>query len=254
MLFLIQESDLRMKYLRQKLNNKGYEAREFTAVPKEPAILIISPGKKPDQLIEIMKELAPGSVLVGAQSSDALKEQASLCGVQYLNLMEDEAFAVQNAIPTAEGALSIILSNTECVLRGMDIAIVGFGRIGRVLSQMLYLLGANVHVIARNPIDRAWATGFSTCDLKAMPEELKICKVLVNTVPAQIIGKNALQALPEKSLLIELASTPYGFDGDTARELGHMVILAQALPAKVAPDSASDYMAEAVLRLIAQHT
>ena len=254
MLFLIQESDLRMKYLRQKLSHKGYEAREFTAVPKEPVILIVSPGKKPDQLIEMMKELAPGSVLVGAQISDGLLEQASLSGVQYLNLMADEAFAVQNAIPTAEGALNIILTNTQCVLRGMDIAIVGFGRIGKMLSQMLYLLGANIHVIARNPIDRAWASGLHTCDLKAMPKALQICKVLVNTVPAQIIGKDALQALPPKSLLIELASTPYGFDADTARELGHEVILAQALPAKVAPDSASDYMAEAVLRLISQDT
>lgn len=254
MLFLIQESDLRMKYLRKKLNHKGYEAREFTAVPKEPAILIVSPGKKPEQLIEIMKELAPGSVLIGAQVSDGLNEQASLFGVQYHNIMEDEAFAVQNAIPTAEGALSIILTNTECVLRGMDIAVVGFGRIGKMLAQMLYLLGANVHVVARNPVDRAWATGFHTCDLKAMPEELQVCKVLVNTVPAQIIGKNALQALPPKTLLIELASMPYGFDGDMATELGHQVIIAQALPAKVAPDSASGYMAEAVLRLISQYT
>jgi dipicolinate synthase subunit A len=239
-----------MKYLRQKLAVMGFQADEMTDAADQPAVFIVSPGKKPDQLTELMKKLAPGSVLIGGQTGSELYEQAERHGIKYANIMEDEAFAVQNSVPTAEGAVSLIISNTECVLRGMDIAITGFGRIGKVLSQMLYHLGANVHVIARNPVDRAWAVGFHVSGLDALREELKLCGVLVNTVPAPIIGRDALMAMKKNSLLIELASFPYGFDQKIAEELGHRVIPAQGLPAKSAPESAAEYMAEAVLRLV----
>jgi len=248
--FLIQGNDLRMKYLCQKLIAKGFEAEEFREFPAEPVYFIASPGKNPEQLIELIKGLAPGSILLGAQKSKNLYEQAEISGVKFLNIMEDEAFAVQNAVPTAEGALSVILANTECVLRGLDVAITGYGRIGKVLAPMLKCLGANVHVIARNPVDRAWAMGLKTCDLNAMQEELRSCKVLINTVPSQIIDENALRTMPKGSLLIELASPPYGFDVKAAEALGHKAVMAQALPAKSAPESAADYLADAVLRLI----
>jgi dipicolinate synthase subunit A len=239
-----------MKYLRQKLIGNGFFADEIIDVFGEPAIFIESPGKKPDQLIELLIKLAPGSVLIGGQSGNELYEQAEKCGIKYINIMQDEAFAVQNAVPTAEGAVSLIISNTERVLRGMDIAITGFGRIGKVLSQMLYHLGANVHVFARNPIDRAWAMGFHVSDLCAIRDEIHSCGVLANTVPFRIIGKDTLDAMPKNSLLIELASYPYGFDAKLAEESGHRAIIAQALPAKMAPESAAEYMYEAVLRLV----
>lgn len=53
---------------------------------------------------------------------------------------------------------------------GMHVAITGFGRIGRILAKMLHSLGASVHVIARNPIDRAWAMGYESCGLEDMKE------------------------------------------------------------------------------------
>lgn len=238
-----------MKYLGQKLNQNGYKAKELNEIPESPAVFIVSPGKKPDQLAELVKELPPGSVLVGGQTGEELTAQAQKRGVRYVNIMEDEAFSVQNAVPTAEGALALILSNTEYVLRGTDAAITGFGRIGKILSQMLHHMGAAVHVIARNPVDRAWAMGFHVCELAAMRDELRGCRILVNTVPAQIIGINELQAMQPNSLLIELASFPYGFDARLAEEMGHRVIMAQALPAKTAPESAAEYMAEAVMRI-----
>lgn len=238
-----------MKYLSGLLTENGYAPKALRDIPIGPACLIVSPAEKPDALLGYISRLAPGSILIGGQKAGQIFESAHERGIKYVNLAADEAFSVHNAVPTAEGALELILANTPQVIRGQRIAIVGFGRIGKLLSNMLFLLGANVHVAARNPVSRAWALGLSVTSVRGMAEEFRQCSVLVNTVPAQIIGPPVLKALAENSLIIELASPPYGFDSQLAEELGHRVIMAPGLPSKAAPYSAAQFMLEAVIRL-----
>ena len=52
------------------------------------------------------------------------------------------------------------------------------------------------------------------------------------------------------TLIIDLASAPGGVDYEIAEKLGIKAILASALPGKVAPDTASDYIKEYVYRKI----
>lgn len=238
-----------MKYLSGLLTEKGYTPKALRDIPIGPACLIVSPAEKPDALLGYINSLAPGSILIGGQMAEQIFERAHECGVKYINLAADEAFSVHNAVPTAEGALELILANTPRIIRGQRIAIVGFGRIGKLLANMLFLLGAKVHVAARNPVSRAWALGLSVSSVNGMADQFRRCSVLINTVPAQIIGRPVLEALAENSLIIELSSPPYGFDSQLAEELGHRVILAPGLPAKAAPYSAAQFMLEAIIRL-----
>lgn len=239
-----------MKYLSSILSGRGYSVKGFDFASDGQICLIVSPGKTPDMLVGLIEKLSPGSVLIGGQRGGLVYDSAKEHSIRYIDIAADEAFAVKNAVPTAEGALMLILQNSERTVMGMHVAITGFGRIGRILANMLHSLGAIVHVVARNPIDRAWAMGYESCGLESMKEAFFRCGTVVNTVPAHIIGRDELDALARGSLIIELASHPYGFDAEMARELGHRVILAPGLPAKTAPYSAAEFMADAIERLI----
>jgi dipicolinate synthase subunit A len=250
--YIVEQGDKRMDELLRILKERGYDAQAFTQTPGEAACLIVSPGKKIGELINILEKLPPGSVLIGGQSASYIEPAAKARGVRYACVTDDETFAVQNAIPTAEGALSLIIANTDHTVLGMDIVIVGFGRIGKALAPMLRELGARVHVVARSPVQRAWAANYNCYAIENMKEALGRCTVLVNTVPARIIGYDALSSMKKGSLALELASYPYGYDADEAEALGIRSILAQGLPSKVAPSSAAEYLADAAVRLCAQ--
>ena len=68
--------------------------------------------------------------------------------------------AVLNAIPTAEGAIQIAMEEMPITLHGSNTLILGFGRIGKMLSSMLRGLGSNVYVEARKYSDIAWIRSY----------------------------------------------------------------------------------------------
>ena len=73
---------------------------------------------------------------------------------------------------------------------------------------------------------------------------------VVNTIPAPVLTAPVLAALRPGSLIVDLASAPGGTDFAAAAALGHTALLAPGLPARCAPDSAGEYLAETVLEII----
>ena len=63
--------------------------------------------------------------------------------------------------------------------------------------------------------------------------------LIVNTVPARVLGVERLSELKEGCLVIDLASKPGGVDLEAARRLGVKVAWALSLPGKVAPVTAA---------------
>ncbi len=246
----IEESDARMKYLTASLLKRGYNIAAPEEIGERPCCLIVSPGMKTHLLHDWMKRLPARSILVGGQGDPALFQAAGRLGLRYVNLSADEAFAVGNALPTAEGALMLILEHTDSTVCGMDIMILGFGRVGKAVAAALEPLGARLPMRASSPIDRAWAQGREAHDLSHLPTQLPRCSVIINTAPARVLGLRELSFIEKDSLLIELASAPYGYDEELAREMGLRPVLAAALPGKVAPKTAAAVMEEAVLRAL----
>ena len=73
-------------------------------------------------------------------------------------------------------------------------------------------------------------------------------RLVFNTVPAHILGKEQLALLPKGALLIELASAPGGFDPELA--LGHhlKVCYAPGLPGKYCPETAAGIIGNYILK------
>ena len=92
--------------------------------------------------------------------------------------------------------------------------------------------------------------GLSARPLEGMTEELHAFDLVVNTVPAQVLGVEELAALREGAVVIDLASLPGGVDVESAAALRVQVIRALGLPGKEAPLTAARYLRDTVYHLL----
>jgi dipicolinate synthase subunit A len=195
-------------------------------------------------LEELFSAAGPGTVVMGGRlNRDALR-LAKESGAIAHDLLEREEMAMLNAIPTAEGAIQTAMENTPFTLHQSRILVTGFGRIGKVLSKMLLGLGASVSVAARKAGDLALAEalGCRPVPMRKLGSALGEMDVIMNTIPFVVIDAELTKLIRKETLVIELASKPFGVDVQACRNQGANVIFAPSLPGKVAPLTAARYI------------
>jgi len=192
---------------------------------------------------------ARGSRIFCGKADFALRAQAEAGGWHLEDYANWEAFAVGNAVPSAEGAISIAMQQLQVNLLGLRVCLLGFGRIARHLCRLLCAFGARVTVLARKSEQRllAQSMGAQALPLTALPRALPDCDLLYNTVPSLLLDGERLALLPRSALLIDLASAPGGIDFAAAAAQGLRCIWALSLPATYAPQSAGTLLAELLL-------
>ena len=165
---------------------------------------------------------------------------------------ETEAFAVRNAVPTAEGALKLAIEATGKTICGMRACVLGFGRIGTVLTKNLLALGAKADVFARRSEARALAEalGANTCSFAELEAEIGSYDCIFNTVPQRVLSRAALAKIKKDAPFIELASAPGGADRSEALALGVKFTDGGGLPGKVTPKSAGKIIYTTVTEMI----
>lgn len=163
-----------------------------------------------------------------------------------------EDFAVLNSVPTAEGAVKFAVEETKRTLCGMNVAVLGFGRVGKVLAKTLTSLGANVTVFARSAEARAWAKVFFCRPLafSKLYEHIGDFGCIFNTVPQTVMGERELARVKRGSVIIELASAPYGVDAKTAERMGVRVCPAPSLPGRITPKTAGNIIYETLKEIM----
>ena len=161
-----------------------------------------------------------------------------------------EDFILKNAVLTAEGAIGILLSDYEGAIRDCRILVTGYGRIGKVLSGYLHALGAQVSVAARNLRDRKTARDRGLFAEDYPQIDYGAYRVIINTVPALVLDRNALNAMREDVFIVDLASLPGGVDDRAARERDLTCIHALSLPGKTAPLTAGNIIKDTIIKLL----
>ena len=221
-----------------------------TAILPLPASIVESTVSFVD-VIEEMKQ-KEGTVIAGKFSPymlDLMEEE----NVHYADLLNDESFNIKNAYITAEGAVHLAMNTLDAMLRDTRCIILGFGRIGMALGQLLLSMGCRPTVYARRKEVRVLAREMGLYTMEKI--DLNGSDIIFNTVPQRIISNDDLLELSGKRILIELASAPGGFDPDIAIGCSHNVINGRGLPGKYAPISAGKAIAETVFSFLNQiHT
>ena len=160
-----------------------------------------------------------------------------------------EEFAVANAVPTSEGAIETAMLEYDGTINNSKCLVAGYGRIGRVLSDMLAGLGADVTVSARSlkDIEFIKARGFHAVSTNHIHGKFDI---IFNTVPHMIFNAHILAKTALNALVIDLASMPGGVDFSAAKRLNIKTVHALSLPGKVAPKSSGIIIKNAVYNII----
>ncbi len=172
--------------------------------------------------------------------------------VEIIDIMKREELAVLNTISTAEGAIEIAISNTNRIIHGSEVLILGFGRIGKVLARKMAGLSAKVTCAARKDEDFAWikAYGHNAININTLGENLSQYDIIVNTVPHLVLTPERLQYVKGDCLLIDLASNPGGIDKKTAKDRDLKLIWALALPGKVAPITTAEFIKDTIYNIL----
>lgn len=167
---------------------------------------------------------------------------------------EREVFAVRNAVPTAEGALKLAMEETCGSICGMRSCVLGFGRIGTVLTKDLLALGACVDVFARRSEARALASSFGAeaYGFDSLRAKIGLYDCIFNTVPQRVVGESALSCIKPGAPFIELASAPGGADEALARALSVKYVLAGGLPGKTMPKTAGKIIYETIKEMMGE--
>ena len=88
------------------------------------------------QIEELINEIG-GKTFIAGSIKQEVYEIAEEKDITVLDIIKREELAVLNAISTAEGAIQIAINETPKNLHGNNVLVLGFGRIGKVLSKML---------------------------------------------------------------------------------------------------------------------
>ncbi len=191
-------------------------------------------------------------VLIAGSILPEVYEMANDEYIEIIDIMKREELAVLNTIATAEGTIQVAIENTNRILHGSEVLILGFGRIGKVLARKLAGLSVKVTCAARKDEDLAWieAYGHKSLNINNLSENLRPFDIIINTVPHIVLTEQKLEYVRKDALLIDLASNPGGIDKKAIKDRNLKFVWALSLPGKVAPTTSAEFIKNTIYNIL----
>ena len=187
----------------------------------------------------ILGQISPGAIICGGQL-----DHPALAGYWCIDFLKDEEYLCRNAYITAECALDVAMPLMGRTFSRCPVLIIGWGRIGKCLSQLMRNLGSRVTLGVRDEKQAAIlrVLGYDALLISQIPEELDRFQLIFNTVPAPVLKSEDLSRCREDCVKIELASRT-GMESED-------IIIARGLPGIPMPESSGQLIAQTLLRLL----
>jgi dipicolinate synthase subunit A len=188
----------------------------------------------PDRIIPDRKSLSgmkPGASIILGWADPRLRGHCEALGISLHEYEWDRELMLLRGPAIVEGLLRVIIENTDITIHRANICCVGYGTVGALVARTLVILGARVHVVARNPVQRAEANaaGAEPHDFAEMRDALSVADIVVFSVPAQVLQISDLETVPKDALLVDLAAPPGGIDREAVDKLGLKFVWARGL-------------------------
>lgn len=203
-------------------------------------------------MIDDLMKTNKGKIFISGSIKENLKKQLDEKYMEVIDIMKRDDLAILNTIATAEGTIEVAIKNTDKILQGSRVLILGFGRVGKIVANKFSKMSAIVTCAARKVSDLAWikAYGYNSLNINYMLYDLKEFDIIINTVPQTILREKELKHIDAEALLIDLASSPGGIDGKMATSMGLNFIWALALPGRIAPSSSAKFIKDTVYTIL----
>ncbi len=274
--FLILGGDNRSLYLGEYLENQGFKVCYYAfnhtecynsledAINSSDVIILPLPFTRDrltlntplfDEAVlisDILALLSDKKTIFGGQIPKSFCEELDSRGCTYCDYFLLDELAIYNAVPTAEGVVQVLIEELPITIHGMKCAVLGYGRVGKVLADTLSSLGADVTVFARkqSAFAEIYASFMKCKNFDTLTTDFNDFDAMINTVPVRVLGGTQLSKLNSECVLVEVASAPFGIDFQAAKERAFKVIKAGSLPGKVAPKTAGEIIGRSILPII----
>lgn len=197
-----------------------------------------------------LRKVSDDKILFFGALNKNSRELTEKYSIKYVDYFQDEGYQILNTIPTVEGAIALMISGTDRTLFDSNVLILGYGRIGKLLSDYSKALGANVYAEARKDEDLTWikAKGMKAVPLNNLDAYIAIMDIIVNTIPYMILDSKRLDLVKKDGFILDLASLPGGVDFAYAKQKNIKFNHALGIPGKIAAKSAAEYIFETVMK------
>ncbi len=267
MTILICGGDARQKYAAAELTRLGYSVRYLPLTLGETCpgdighadtLLLPIPatrdgvhlncGMTAPPCLDTLAATGPARIFGGGFSASFVA-QMRRTGRTVTDLLTIPSFTEENAALTSEAALGVGMQAAGRSLRGLDVAVIGYGRIASRLTRLLLLCGAHVRVFARKEEARLAATldGAVAFDIPHLKRALAPVRLIFNTVPAPLLTKEVTRPLRD-CVMIELASGKENISLSPREDV--KLEFAHSLPGKIFPISAGTIIAQTLDRAL----
>lgn len=243
-------------YLRKKgiaVGTHQVPGMEDTPLPDKIGVLLL-PYPIPENWsgMDTVIEWVQKDCLVIGGCFRSCKERLEAKGARVIDICDREPLVTLNAVGTVEGALSLMIRQSDITLWESKCLVIGGGRIGMLLAERLRDLGSRVTVAVRSRQDRgkARSRGLQTDVTGKYENGLGEYDFVINTVPAPVLHGQQLKGLKKDCLYIELASAPGGIAQKDREELQLKILHAPGLPGRFSPKTAGILYGECILDVL----
>ncbi len=259
MVFSIMGKDLRQDFIALMLQEKGHIVKRYNeggsvkdCIKDANVVVLPLPVTTDGKTVkgtdvtfdEIFKNINKKTVIFGGNIPVEINLKSPTSIIDYY---KSEKLKAKNAYLTAEASVALAVLGSKKALRDCKILITGFGRIAKCVAYLLKPFCRDVTVALRSRKDMALADAL---DCKIMDisglGSLKDYDIVINTVPARILD-NIIATVRDDAYVLELASAPYGFSPETAKENNINFEIASSLPGKYSPESAGKEILTCIL-------
>lgn len=197
---------------------------------------------------------AKALIFTGIKSIN-LDKMLKLANREAIILMNDQNVVKENTIPTIEGIIGDLINHTDYTINQANILVLGYGKVGKSLTDLLTFLGAHV-IVGKNKtkddelLKSKGIKSIFTSDEKGMENALRTCDIIINTVPSLILNKTYLKFINKEAYLLDISSFPHGIDFNyaDALKLNHKKLL--GIPGLVAPKTAGLILAKKIKKVL----
>lgn len=241
--------DRRQKYLGEYLVNNGYHVILAEAAPeleletanydeKKEKKLVLLPVPAPSSLLDRLKNnLTSQHIVLGGNLPTDFITFCDDHKISYIDYIKFPTVAIENAVATAEGAISQAICTSDINLHQSRVLVIGFGKCGEILADKLSGLKCQVYISTRNAEAQARAKSYGYHLLS--DTAYSDIDIIFNTAPALVIDAQVIDQLNPDTVIIDIASKPGGTDFNYCIQKGILAKHCPGIPGKYSPKTSA---------------